>query len=130
MLDADVTGARFEADGRLTVQVRIVGSRRVVKVHLAEPSPVKTLATIADANITLDENTAYEGKFTWPLDASKRARELGRVVVIFEPDEGEPVGIGFDFAPAPRPKKRPWTVLVPLALVVIGVLLAVISRAC
>ena len=53
------------------------------------------------------------------------------MIVVFEPDAATPLGIGFDFAPAPRAeRKRSWVPLVPLALVAIGVAIAVASRAC
>jgi hypothetical protein len=139
-IDADVVGARFEADGRLTVQVimRLVeGDACVVKsVRLAEPTPadgggVKALATIADANIALGPDKTYEGALTWPIAASERARALGRAIVVFEPDAGTPFGIGFDFAPAaPAPRKRSWTPLVFLAVAALGAALAIASRTC
>ena len=78
-IDADVLGARIEPDGRMTVKVtvRLVeGDACVIKrVRLAEPTPTPTggvnaLATIEDANIALGPDAAYEGSFTWPLDAS------------------------------------------------------------
>jgi hypothetical protein len=139
-IDADVLAARIEPDGRMTVKVTVrlaSGDACVIKtVRLAEPTPapgggVNELATIADADIALGPGAAYEGSFTWPLEASKRARALGRVIVVFEPDSAPPLGIGFDFAPAPKPRpKRSILPLVSLALVAIGVAIALFSRAC
>jgi hypothetical protein len=142
-IDVNVLGARVEADGKLTIlfDARLVEGEPCVinRVVLAEPVPaadgsVTELAAIEQADIALGPDGKYEGSLTWPLDASQRARARGRVLFLLVPDGGKPQGVGFDFAPAPSaPRaagKSSMAMLVPLALVVIGVALAVASRAC
>ena len=143
--DADVKSARFEGDGRLTVQVTaklVEGDRcEIRRAHLARPAPdaegaVVKLASIDTLDVTLEKDVEWHGTFTWPRDASKIAHELGSAIVIFEPAAGNPVGIGFDFHAAPSlakpaPAKRGGRIRwIPLVVILVGVALAVSSRAC
>lgn len=142
--DADARSVRFEADGRLTVELaaRLVDgeSCQLRAVHLARATPdargdVVMLATIDALGVTLAKDREWQGSITWSLGASKIARELGSVIAILAPDDGKPVGIGFELHAAAVAAKHATTkrarfAWVLLVLVLIGVALAVGFREC
>jgi len=73
------------------------------QIHLAETEPdaeggVSFLSSIPQVDVVLPPGEGWEGNFTWGLDASNKAKQLGAVMVMAEFEHSQAVGNAFMIA--------------------------------
>jgi len=103
-MQVDCTQVNLDEEGRLVCVIVVENDTpdtdTINQIHLAETEPdaegdVSFLSSIPQADVVLLPGDRWEGNFTWDVDASSKAKQLGTAMVLVEFAHSRSIGSAF-----------------------------------